>query len=184
MVVRQTVSAGQPALIAGLPPVEFAVLEPAGWENIGDLGLLDTVLQRIEAANPDLTVTRSLFFLKQGKTVSFCGLRRRACLLAILTSPQHPPKVLIDVDHTGLNGLSGLLLCYVVPILLADMAGNLQLLLGSLVDNQGHWDNTIESQFSKFVTIKRMPKLLRMTERAEDEEYLEGWVERLSNELL
>jgi hypothetical protein len=64
------------------------------------------------------------------------------------------------------------------------MAGNLQLLLGSLVDNQGHWDNTIESQFSKFVTIKRMPKLLRMTERAEDEEYLEGWVERLSNELL
>lgn len=183
-VVRKNVSIGDPAWIGGLPPVEFAILEPAEWDHIGDLGLLDAALRRIEAAHQDFTLTQHLYFLKRGKRISFCGSHRRAYLLAVFTSPEFPPRVLIDVDHTNRDGLAGLLLRYDTPISLREVAGHVKIMLDSLVDSYGHWDSLIEARLSKVVTIKRLPKLLRMTERANDEEYVGRWVEKLNEELV
>jgi hypothetical protein len=79
--------------------------------------------------------------------------------------------------------LSGLFLRYDAPIPLADVAAHLKLLLETLVDNYGHWDPIAEAWLSKFVTITRLPKLLRMNERVEDGEYVRRWAQRLSKEL-
>lgn len=177
--IRQSASIGDPAMIGGLPPVEFATLEPAEWDHLGDLGLLNDVLLRIEAGHPDLTLTRQLVFLKRGKAISFCSQRRRACLMAVYTSLTRPPRVLLDVDHTGLNGLAGLLLRYEVACPLVDVSAHVKLLLGAMVDNQGHWDGLAGTRLPEYVTMQRLPKLLRITERAGDEGYVGAWVKRL-----
>ncbi len=183
VVNRLPVSVDNLALLNGLPPVEFSMLEPAAWEHIGSLDFLNAVLQRIESAHEGLTVTRKLCYLKRGTAFSICGDRRRSYLLVLFTFPQCPPRVLIDVDHSNRSGLSGLFLRYDAPVPLADVAAHLKLLLEALVDNYGHWDPIAEAWLSKFVTITRLPKLLRMNERVEDDEYVGRWVQRLSKEL-
>lgn len=183
VVDRLPVSVGNFALFDGLPPVEFSVLEPAEWEHVGNLDFLNAVLRRIEGTHQGLTLTRYLCYLKYGTAFSYCGPRRRAYLLALFTSPQCPPRVLIDVDHSNRNGLSALLLRYDIPIPLADVAGHVKILMDALVENYGRWDILVEARLSKLVTIKRLPRLLRMADRAEDEEYVRRWMGRLNKEL-
>ncbi len=183
LVDRLPVSVDNLGLLDGLPPVEFSILEPAALEPLGNLDLLNAVLQRVESAHQGLTVTRKLYYLKRGTAFSIRGDRRRTYLLALFTSQRCPPRVLIDVDHSNRRGLSALFLRYDAPIPLADVSIHLMLLLDALVDNYGHWDPIAEARLSKFVTITRLPKLLRMVERAEDDEYVRRWVHRLSKEL-
>ncbi len=183
VVDRLPVSVDNLALLNGLPSVEFSILEPAPWEHIGNLAFLNDVLQRIESVHEGLTVTRKLCYLKRGTSFSICGDRRRAYLLVLFTFPHCPPRVLIDVDHSNQDGLSGLFLRYDDPIPLVDVAAHLKLLLEALVDNYGHWDPIAEAWLSKFMTITRLPKLLRANERAMDDKYIGRWVNRLSKEL-
>lgn len=180
MGIRKLVSAGPTAFSGGLQPVEFSTLEQAGVEHIGDLSLLEEILRRIEQGMPDLTLTFRLVLLKPGRAISYVGLRRRACLVAIFSSPQHPPRILLDVDHTDLSGgLSGMLLRYDIPTPMADVAGHIRLLLGALVERYGHWDILAEQRLPPFITVKHLPKLVRITKRAEDERYVLEWMGRL-----
>lgn len=182
-VVRQAVSVGDLALAGGLPPVDFILLEKAEEDHIGELNLLDEVLRRIEAVHSDLTLTRHLVFLKRGKAISFCGSRRRACLVAVFTSSRRPPRVLLDVDHGKLNGLAGLLLRYDADCPIVEMGRHIKLILDAVVDNHGHWKRLVEKQLPEFVTVKRLPKLLRMTDRYADEDYVGKWMRKISNDI-
>jgi hypothetical protein len=180
---RHVVSAGEPTLTGTAPSIDFSVLEHASRDHVGDLELLESILLRIEAAAPDLTLSQHLVFLQPGKAVSLCGIRRRACLVAVLTSPSRPPRVILDVDHTHLNGIAALLLRYSVVTPLAIVAEHVRQLLTTMVDNYGHWDRKAEIELSLFVDLKRLPKLIRMTERAADEAYMRAWVSRLLREI-
>ena len=183
--VRKLVSVGEPALSGGLQPVEFATLDQVGADHIGDLSLLELVLWRIEKSTPDVTLTLRLVPLKSGRAISFVGRRRRACLIAVFTSPKRLPRVLLDVDHTGLSGgLSGLLLRYDAATPMTEIAGHVRLLLATMVDRHGHWDIFNEHRLPRHVFVKRLPKLVRMTERREDEQYVLGWVMRLKEEII
>jgi len=74
----------------------------------------------------------------------------------------------------GSEWVGRLLLRYDVPTTLVAVSRHVKILMEALVNNYGHWDVLIESQLSKFLTIKRLPRLLRMVERAKDEEYMIG----------
>lgn len=181
MVIRKSVSAGPTAFSGGLQPVEFLTLDQAGVEHIGDLGLLEEVLWRIEQAMPDLTLTFRLVLLKPGRAISYVGLRRRACLVAVFSSLTRPLSVLLDVDHTGLSGgLSGLLLSYDAPTPMSDVARHISQMLNALVDCHGHWDIRSERRLPHHVSVKRLPKLVRMINRAKDDGYVQRWALRLT----
>ena len=171
---------GQSATVAGLPPIEVSVLEPADWDAVGDLYLLVEILRRIEQSRPDLTLTASLVYLKPALAASSALRGRRACLVAVFVSPDGAPRVLLDVDHSNLpGGLSGLMLRYDQPCALSDMERHVKQLLDGMVDHYGHWDKEAERALPHWVTVKRLPKLLRMTERRGDGKYVERWSRRL-----
>jgi hypothetical protein len=178
-IIRKNVSAGPSAFIGGLPMVDFAMLEKAGEDKIGDLSLLDEILRLIEAKHSDLTLTRRLVFLKRGKAVSYCGTRRRACLVTVFTSSKRPPCALLDVDHTRLDGLSAILLRYNDSCPLYNIAQHVKMLLSALVSNQGRWDKIAEANLPNFVSVIRLPKLLRMTDYANNVEYVQRWRDKL-----
>jgi hypothetical protein len=181
-IIRKTVSVEAPAPSEGLPPVDFNMLDEAGLDDIGDLSLLKQVLLRIEKACPDLTLTIRVVFLKPGKAISSCGLKRRTCLIGLFTSRLRPPMIVLDVDHTGLTGgLAGLLLHYDRPYPMKDVARHLEMLLTALIDRYGHWDNETEKRLPTGVTVRRMPKLVRMKERASDDQYIQVWAEKIIN---
>ena len=183
--VTKTVSMGEEAVTGGLSPLEVLTLEQASFEAIGDLGVLVETLKLIERSQQDLTLTTSLVFLKQGRTVSRNPQGRRSCLVAVFTSSGKPPSVLLDVDHSGLvGGLSGLMLRYDRICPLDEMEQHIKQLLDTMVDRYGNWDKVAECTLPDWVTVKHLPKLLRMTERAGDKEYVWRWARRLTNEIL
>lgn len=179
-VVTRPVSIGESANVDGLPPIEVSMLEPADWSAVGDLGLLVKVLQKLEKSKPDLTLTVSLVFLKPGLPVSYVPHGRRACLVAAFISSDRPPCVLLDVDHNNLaGGLSGLILRYTQSCPLADMERHVKQLLDHMVDRYGRWDNEAESTLPNWVTVERLPKLLRKTKRENDDKYVKRWQKKL-----
>ena len=183
VVVKQFVSAGDPALSGGLQPVDFTTLDEAAPEPTRQLGLLEEILLRIEDSQSDLTLTRRWLFLKPGKAVSFNKQRRRTCLVAVFTSPSLPPRVVLDVDHGDLQGLAGLLLRYHAAYPLAMTDAHVKILLDALVDRHGHWSHEAAAKMQQFVKIKRLPRLARMTGRIADKEYVDGWVKRLGKDI-
>ncbi|OZB38850.1 MAG: hypothetical protein B7X48_11660 [Acidiphilium sp. 34-60-192] len=184
VVVKQTVSAGEPALSGGHKQIDFAILERSEPERIGELRLLEKILLRIEASQSDFTLTRRWLFLKRGKAVSVNNRHRRACLLAVFTAPTRPPRVVLDVAHGNLHGLSGLLLRYNAPCPLAKVEAHSKILLDALVDKNGHWDREAETELLEIVRVQRLRRLARMTDRGADEDYVVGWVEKLGKEIL
>ncbi len=183
-IVSKTVSLGEESVTGGLSPLEVLTLEPASFEAIGDLGLLIETLKLIEQSQPDLTLTVSLVFLKPGQSVSRTPQGRRICLVAVFTSPVRPPFVVLDIDHSELAGdLSGLMLRYDLFCQLDEMDQHIKQLLDTMVDRYGSWDKEAERTLPKWVAVKRLPKLLRMTERAGDMDYVEMWVRRLKERM-
>lgn len=183
VIVIDPVSVGETATTDGLPPVEVSVLEPLDWDAAGDLTLLVKVLQQVESLQPDVTLTVSLVALKSGPgAITRDG--PRACLVAVFTSPVRFPCVVLDVDHSNLpGGLSGLLLSYYRETTLADMEQQVKLLLDSMVDRSGRWDEVAERAVSQYATLKRLPKLARMTEKGNDGDYVKKWANRLKGML-
>ncbi|MBU2848649.1 hypothetical protein HF925_08665 [Acidithiobacillus ferriphilus] len=180
-IITQPVSMGESAVVEGLPPIEVSMLEPLDWDAAGDLHLLVKVLRLVEQSQADVTLTTSLISLKTGfGAITRDG--RRACLVAVFTSSIRPPSVLLDVDHSNLpGGLSGLVLRYHEICALADMERHIKLLLDRMIDHFGRWDETAEQTLSKHATVKRLPKLARMTEKANDMNYLKSWSKRLES---
>jgi hypothetical protein len=62
-----------------------------------------------------------------------------------------------------------------------DVARHLEMLLTALIDRYGHWDNETEKRLPTGVTVRRMPKLVRMKERASDDQYIQVWAEKIIN---
>ena len=180
VIVTEPVSVGETAIADGLPPVEVSVLETLDWGAAGDLALLLKVLQQVEMLQSDVTLTVSLAALKTG-VGAITRYGPRACLVAVFTSPIRLPSVVLDVDHSNLpGGLSGLLLRYHRECRLADMERQVKLLLDSMVDLSGRWDESAEQALSSYATVKRLPKLARMTKKGNDENYVKKWAKRLN----
>lgn len=179
VIVTEPVSIGETGIAGGLPPVEVYVLEPLDWDAVGDLAILVKVLRQVEKLQSDVTLTVSLVALKAG----FGAISRhgpRACLVAVFTSPVRFPCVILDVDHNNLSGgLSGLLLRYRQEIVLAEMERQVKVLLDRMVDLLGRWDEKAEQALSSYATVKRLPKLARMSKRESDENYIKKWACRL-----
>lgn len=104
-----------------------------------------------------MTLTASLVYLKMGRTVSYCGDRRRACLVAVFTAANRPSHVVLDIDHTGLDaGLSGKMLIYRSPCPMTDMKGHIKhikMMLDGMVDCYGKWNNKIETSLPDWVAV-------------------------------
>ncbi|MBU2772427.1 hypothetical protein HMI48_09740 [Acidithiobacillus ferrooxidans] len=179
VIVTEPVSMGETAIADGLPPVEVSVLEPLDWDAAGDLTLLVKVLQHVESLQLDVTLTVSLVALKAGAgAVTRDG--PRACLVAVFTSPARFPSVVLDVDHSNLpGGLSGLLLRYHQEVVLADMERQVKLLLDRMVYLSSRWDKTAERALSNYATVKRLPRLARVTKKGGDKKYVRKWAKRL-----
>lgn len=181
-IVTQKVSMGERTDASGLPPLEVSTLETADWDAIGDLSLLVKALQQIEKDQPDVTLTTSLVYLKKGRTVSYCGDRRRTCLVAVFAAANQPPRVVLDLDHTKLDaGLSGQMLIYGRTCPMSDMEEHIKMMLDGMVDHYGKWNKKAETRLPDWVTVRRLPKLLRMKDRAEDPKYIERWQKRLKS---
>jgi hypothetical protein len=183
LVTRQNVSIEEIVLGAGRPQIDISVLEHAVREAIGDLALLDSTLAKMATMHDQLKVSRSFFRLPLGTTFSYNGESRRILLLASFTQQLLPPRILIDVDRDGKRGLSAILMHYSKPTSFADVERHVMRLLLGLVDNYGRWDNEVEAQLSHEVSIKRLPRLLRLRQRREDPQYLSLWIRRLNREL-
>lgn len=185
-IVTKKSSMGEETASGGLQPLEVSMLDRADWSAIGNLSLLLYALKLFARwSRPHLTLTATLVYLKPGPAVSQNPQGRRTCLVAVFTSPVHPPRVLIDVEHSGLpGGLAGLMLRYDQPTDLDEMEKHIKELLDAMVDRYGHWDNEAEQKLAAEVTILRLPKLLRMTKKAGDKTYVRGWVRRLRDLVL
>ncbi len=82
---------------------------------------------------------------------------------------------------TGLpGGLAGLLARYDTPLSIGGCGRTCDDFVGALVDRHGHWNSTTETLLPRSVSVQRLPKLVRKTDRAEDDGYVVGWMERLT----
>lgn len=183
-IVPKKVSMGEDAVSDGLEPLEVSMLERADWNDIGDLRLLVETLKRVAQLQPDMTLTATLVFLKPGQAVSKTKQRRRSCLIAVFTSPTHPPCVIIDVEHSDIaGGLAGLIMRYAQPCSLAEMEKHIKKLLDAMVGRYGHWDKEAEHALAATVTVQRLPRLLRKTKEAGAKKYVSQWSKRLMEKL-
>lgn len=105
----------------------------------------------------------------------------------------HPPDKTAEHIHpialraslflppTGLpGGLAGLLARYDTPLSIGGCGRTCDDFVGTLVDRHGHWNSTTKTRLPRSVSVQRLPKLVRKTDRAEDEGYVVGWMERLT----
>jgi hypothetical protein len=95
-----------------LPPIEFQLLKTAGWECADETDWLASVVKRIAAETPDLSVSMSLCYLNGEREISRTSRDRRACLVAMFRGVDPPSVVLLDVDHAGITALAGMMLRY------------------------------------------------------------------------
>lgn len=180
--VRQ-VSMGESEGTKGLPPLEVSVLEPLEEGDASNFKLLIKILRLVEQSKPDLTLSIAQVPLKTGFHV-VAPQRRRSCLVAVFTSTERLPRVLLDVDHLNLSGgLSGLILCYNRLIVLADVERHVKILLDRLVENSHHWDKSAEREISNDATVMRFPKLARDLENQDDDKYVRKWSKKLESML-
>jgi hypothetical protein len=176
---RVSVSVGEAVGSQGLPPIEFQILEPAGWDYLGKLEPLIATIGRIAADHPEFGIIMSLCRLKSGRAFSMVNRQPRVCLVAIFRPPAMPPVVLLDVDHTGIAGLSGLLLRYREPCESVEIEGHIRLVLDALVDRGGKWDADAEADLPAAVACRRLPKVLRRQGKMTRAEHVAIWAERL-----
>jgi len=168
----------------GLPPIEFQILEPAGWDYVGELGPLMAAINLMAGRHPALNVAMSLCYMKTGRAFSMAGRQDRVCLVAFFQLPGAPPTVLLDVDHSGIRGLSSLLLRYSRHCPLREMELHIKTLLDALVVRCGRWDTAAERALPEFVACRRLRKVLRQQGKQSDEDYLGAWTERLMGKVL
>jgi len=164
---------------SGLPPLEFKYLEHAEDIYAGETVWLAAVVRRISILRPHIQISMSHCFLKKGREFSETGRHRRACLIALFQFPDRPPAVLLDVDHTGLRGLSAMMLHYTAECPFTEMEGHIKALLDALVNNSGKWDRKAEPPLPAYVTCSRQKKLLRRQGERTPDEMLSVWTERL-----
>ena len=173
------VSVGPEAIRDGLPPIEFTILEPADWNHVGEADWLAEVVRRIAQEYPEFQVSMSLCLIKDGRTFSMANDQRRSCLVALFRLPDRPPVILLDVDHSGITALAGLMLRYQAECPFAEIEHHIQALLNALVDRNGKWDRKAETGLPDYVSCRRLPRVLRLQGKRSTRKFLDLWTDRL-----
>lgn len=176
---RLPASVGPEAIHDGLPPIEFTILERADLAHVGETDWLAEVVRRIAQEYPEFQVSMSLCFITDGRPFSMVNGQRRACLVAMFRLPDRPPVLLLDVDHSGITALAGLMLRYQSDCPFVEIERHIQLLLNALVGRNGRWDRKAEAGLPAFVTCRRLPRVLRQQGKRSTDALLAQWTDRL-----
>ncbi|HLO78671.1 MAG TPA: hypothetical protein VK196_19620 [Magnetospirillum sp.] len=176
---REAVSVGPEGLKGGLPPIEFQLLKTADWECAGETDWLASVIKRIAAENPDLSVSMSLCYLGGERSISRTSRHQRACLVAMFRGADLPPVVLLDVDHAGITALAGMMLRYRMECPQVEIEEHIQKLLDAMVARGGKWDKGAEALLPDHVRIRRLPRILRHQGKRSTVVMLNQWTDRL-----
>ena len=176
---RLPFSIGPEATHDGLPPIEFTILERADWAHVGEADWLAEVVRRIAQEYPEFQVSMSLCFIMDGRPFSTINGQCRACLVAMFRLPGRPPVILLDVDHSGITALAGLMLRYQSECPFVEIEHHIQTLLNALVARNGKWDKTAEAGLPAFVTCRRLPRVLRQQGKRSTLKFLDLWTDRL-----
>lgn len=176
---RQVVSVGPEGLKGGLPPIEFQLLKAAGWECAGETDWLASVVRRIAAENPDLSVSMSLCYLNGEREISTTSRDRRACLVAMFRGVDLLPVVLMDVDHAGITALAGMMLRYRMECPQIEIEKHIQMLLDAMVARSGKWDKGAEADLPDYVRTRRLPRILRSQGKRSTAVMINQWTDRL-----
>jgi hypothetical protein len=162
-----------------LRPLELKLLETAPWDFSGETKALAAAVRYIAELYYTMRVGLTFCYLKPGRAFSIVSRGRRTCLIATFYERGLPLTVILDVDHSGLSGLSGLLLRYKSSVKLAEVEGHIRLLLDGLVDNGGAWDSAIEVALQETLVCERLPRMMRKQGKRTEATFVKSWVDRL-----
>ncbi len=181
--VRVRAGVGDEGIGGQVAPIEFELLEPADPGYCGSLEPLISVLQKMAALAPHVSIAMALCVLKAGRAISYAGRHRRPCLVAVIRARHRPPMVLLDVDHTDDASLSSLVLTFHNPVPLLVMEQPIKALLDGMVANSGRWDLSTLESFADTCGHMRLPKVLRHQKRMDQAGYHKAWALRLIDRL-
>lgn len=162
-----------------LRPLELKLLEAAPWDFSGETKALAAAVRRIAEVYHTMRVGLTFCYLKPGRAFSMVSRGRRTCLIATFYERGLPLTVILDVDHSGLTGLSGLILRYKKAVKLAEVEGHIRLLLDGLVDNGGVWDSTLECELEEILVCERLPRMMRKQGKRTAATFVKSWADRL-----
>lgn len=165
---RQTikVSAGEQACNAALPPLNFNLLTPASWDDLGDLEALANAVYQMANKLPEVQFTMSLCQLKAGRAFSMANRMPRVALVVTITMPAQPPIVLLDIERTGNVALSLLVLRFKCIPSSEVLESKVKLVLDGLINASGHWNHEVEKGLAEICPCERLPKMLTPRENA------------------
>lgn len=183
--IRKTikVSSGEQRLGAKLPPLEFTLLTPATWDCIGDLDALAGTVKHMAHRVPWVRFAMSLCQLKPGRVFSMANRHPRVALVVIITPPDSPPIVLLDVERTGDVALSLVALRFHRHATFDKIEASMKRVLDGLVDASGHWDHAIERELSGTCDCERLPKMLTPRIKASERGQTSLWAVKLLRRL-
>lgn len=162
-----SISAGDVSLHADLEPIEFNLLTADTEADTGDLEIVAEVILNMATLVPERKFSLSYSRLKSGKAFSTVNRDPRLAAIAIVSSEIKPPICILDIDHSGGYALSLLAIRFKELKPLIELESVIQRVLDSLVDNNGHWDTTIEADLEQDCVFERFPKLLSPREDAD-----------------
>jgi hypothetical protein len=185
---KRKVSVAEPGPGTVLKALEFELLEPMETDWIGGLGPLIEVLKRMDAKMPDVRVASSLTPLRDKFTISrvvASRLERRPALVGVLWPADHPPTVLVDVDHSGGLSLAMLALRYGAEPPMGEIETDVRTLLDAMVARTGAWNlDVVKDRTDKApLDIERMAKVLRQPSAEKLTHYLGTWTLELIERL-
>jgi hypothetical protein len=155
----------------------------ASWEEVGELEPLKKVILLFADRNPDIRISMSPCYLREGRKISEVGRHRRTYLVVVFERAGEPPVVLLDVDHSGDRSLSSLVLRYTKRLPGLDIEMDVKSLMDALVENSGKWPNPLGGDVRERAHCERMAKLCRRQSAAVRNDYLEAWAEKLFDRL-
>jgi len=176
-------SAGELARTARLPPIEFNLLVPAGWDRQGDLAALSNTVQCMANRLSSVQFSMSLCCLKAGRSFSTMNRAPRLALVVLITQKLAPPVVLLDVQRAGEVMLSLMALKFMQAQTVEVIESAAKKMLDGLVDASGHWDREIEAAMSGECVCERFPKALSPRDNAESPGYALRWATILAQRL-
>ena len=177
------VSAGEPRLGAKLPPLEFNLLTPAAWDCVGDLEALTDTVRHMADRLPQVSFAMSLCQLKGGRVFSLANRKPRVGLVVIISPPDNPPIVLLDVERTGDVALSLIALHFQNHAPVSTIETSVKRILDGLVDSSGHWSHEVEQELSNVCECERLPKVLTPRSKAEVNGQTALWAMKLLSKL-
>lgn len=162
-----------------LQPLELNVLTTASVDYAGETRNLAEVIHLIALHHPRIKVSMSFCFLRGGRRISSTDRGRRVCLIATFEEDNRFPVVIMDVDHTSLTGLAGLLLRYKRQSTMAEIELHMEVLLDALVARGGRWDPTVEQGLRGVLICERLPRIVRRQGVRSSAMFLRSWTYKL-----